>query len=65
VKQREIAMGTDRWWQSMQDRLLGNARRDLGAADAEQVEQEGAETPFDHIVERLLAPTEANADVAP
>jgi tetratricopeptide (TPR) repeat protein len=65
VQQLEIAMSSDRWWQSMQDRLLGNARRDLGAADAEQVEQEGAETPFDHIVERLLAPAEANADVAP
>lgn len=65
VKQRDIAMSTDRWWQSMQDRLLGGARRDLGAADAEQVEQEGAETPFDHIVERLLAPAKANADVAP
>ena len=64
VKQREIAMSTDRWWQSMQDRLLGDARRDLGATDGEQVEQEGAETPFDHIVERLLPPAEANADVA-
>jgi tetratricopeptide (TPR) repeat protein len=60
AKQREIAQGTDRWWQSMQDRLLGDAHRSLPPAAAEQAEQEGAETPFDDLVGQLLPLAEAS-----
>jgi predicted ATPase/class 3 adenylate cyclase len=54
AKQVEIGKGTDAWWASMQDRLLGLARTQLSDVDRENAESTGRETSFDSLTHELV-----------
>ena len=55
AKQVEIGMGSDAWWQSMQDRLIGAARDGLPDDETVRVERARRSAGFDEIVASLLA----------
>ena len=54
AKQIEIGKGTDAWWTSMQDRLLGLARTQLSDVDRENAESTGRETSFGSLTIELV-----------
>jgi predicted ATPase/class 3 adenylate cyclase len=60
AEQAALGKGTDHWWRSMQERLIGGARTDLEPGELEQVDRVGRETPFDAVLDELLRPKDAS-----
>jgi hypothetical protein len=55
AKQEEIGKGTDAWWVSMQDRLLGMARARLTVDELEAAESTGRSASFDSLADELVS----------
>jgi tetratricopeptide (TPR) repeat protein len=54
AEQEALGKGTDYWWRTMQERLIGGARSQLEAAEVERLDGLGRETPFDAVLDELL-----------
>jgi predicted ATPase/class 3 adenylate cyclase len=55
AKQAEIAQGTDAWWASMQNRLLGLARNQLSDGARERAESTGRAVSFEALTRELVS----------
>ena len=55
AEHERLGLGSDYWWSTMQDRLLGRARASLPPNELDEAERTGRETPFDDAVEEVLA----------
>jgi len=55
AEQEAIGKTGDHWWSSMQASLLGAARAALPVDEFEAAERTGRDTPFDEILDELLA----------
>ena len=55
AEQEKLGMDSDRWWRSMQDRLIGGARMSLTPDELQRANRIGTETPFDDLVDEVLA----------
>jgi hypothetical protein len=58
AEQEALGKGTDYWWKTMQERLIGGARIQLEPHELEQAELVGRETPFDAVLDELLGARE-------
>jgi predicted ATPase len=56
AKHEELGRSTDRWWGTMQERLLGRARTELTPADLAEAEREGRARSFEGVLDELLGP---------
>src|SRR5919106_5062894 len=54
AEQEAIAKGSDVWWRSMQDRLIGGARSDLGPDEAQEAERAGRGLAFEAALDEVL-----------
>jgi predicted ATPase/class 3 adenylate cyclase len=54
AEQMALAKSTDRWWATMQTRLLGGARASLSPEEGERAERAGRGTAFDEVLDELL-----------
>jgi predicted ATPase/class 3 adenylate cyclase len=54
AEQERLGNESDRWWRTMQDRLLGGARTRLTPDDLEEADRIGRETPFDIVLDEVL-----------
>jgi predicted ATPase/class 3 adenylate cyclase len=54
AEQEALGKGSDHWWRTMQERLIGGARTHLEPAELERLERVGRETPFDTVLDELL-----------
>lgn len=55
AEQEALGQGRDRWWATMQERLLGQARARLAPDELERAERAGRETPFELVIDELLS----------
>ena len=55
AEQEKLGMDSDRWWRSMQDRLIGGARMSLTPDELQRASRIATETPFDDLVDEVLA----------
>jgi predicted ATPase/class 3 adenylate cyclase len=56
AEQEALGKGTDHWWRTMQERLIGGARSQLEPAEVERVERIGREMPFEAVLDDLIGP---------
>ena len=56
AEQERVGVESDRWWRSMQDRLIGGARARLAPDELEEADRIGRETPLDVVLDELLGP---------
>jgi predicted ATPase/class 3 adenylate cyclase len=54
AEQEALGKGTDHWWRTMQERVIGGARSQLEPVALERVERIGRETPFEAVLDELL-----------
>jgi tetratricopeptide (TPR) repeat protein len=54
-EQERLGKENDRWWRAMQDRLIGGAQAALTPDELQRARRIGTETPFDDLVDELLA----------
>jgi hypothetical protein len=54
AEQEALGKGSDHWWRTMQERLIGGARAGLASDELEQADRVGRETPFDVVLDELL-----------
>ncbi|HET9672288.1 MAG TPA: hypothetical protein VFQ40_05500, partial [Actinomycetota bacterium] len=59
AEEERVGVEGDRWWRSMQDRLIGGARARLTSDELAEVDRIGRETPFDVVLDELLGPAAA------
>jgi predicted ATPase len=57
AEQEAIAKGSDVWWRSMQDRLIGGSRADLGPDEAQEAERAGRGLAFEAALDEVLEAT--------
>jgi len=60
AEEERLGVESDRWWKSMQDRLIGRARARLTSDELAEAERVGRETPLDVVVDELLGPAAAD-----
>jgi hypothetical protein len=60
-EQERLGKENDRWWRAMQDRLIGGAQAALTPDELQRARRIGTETPFDDLVNELLASESAKA----
>jgi predicted ATPase len=56
AEEERVGAESDRWWRSMQDRLIGAARTDLASDQLAEADRIGRQTPLDVVVNELLGP---------
>jgi predicted ATPase/class 3 adenylate cyclase len=54
AEQEAIGKGSDHWWRTMQERLIGGARAHLGPDEAETAERAGRGLAFDAALDEVL-----------
>jgi tetratricopeptide (TPR) repeat protein len=55
AQQELLGLGNNRWWSTMQERLIGSARARLGPEQAEEAEHAGRKASFDTVLDEVLA----------
>jgi predicted ATPase len=58
VEQEAIGKGTDHWWQTMQDRFIGDVRQRLAPHEVEEAEGAGRASAFEAVMDEVLASPE-------
>jgi predicted ATPase len=61
AQQELLGLGTNRWWSTMQEQLVGKARAQLGSEQAEAAERAGRAAPFDAVLDEVLGTEAAQA----
>jgi predicted ATPase len=56
AEEERLGVESDRWWKSMQDRLIGAARTRLTSDELAEMDRIGGETSLDVVVDELLGP---------
>jgi tetratricopeptide (TPR) repeat protein len=56
AEEERVGVESDRWWRSMQDRLIGGARGRLAPDELAEADRVGRETPLDVVLDELLGP---------
>jgi tetratricopeptide (TPR) repeat protein len=54
AEQESIGKGSDVWWRTMQDRLIGGARTTLGPDEAQEAERAGSGLAFEAALDEVL-----------
>ncbi len=61
AQQELLGLGNNRWWSTMQERLVGKARAQLEPEQAEAAERAGRAAPFDALLDEVLGTEAAQA----